>query len=382
MERIRSDRILTQNGVQAGYVYFENGRTAAVTAQELPFEREWDRTGMIVSPGFVELHTHGGAGHDFLGSAADIVAGCNFHLTHGATTVCPSLSAAPFDRMRQAVLEAKKAQRDPALLPNLPGVHMEGPYLSPEQCGAQCVDFMSDPVPEQYEGLLAEAGDAVARWTYAPERDADGRFCRYLREHGVLPSAGHTNAVYGDMRVAEQNGCRLVTHLYSCTSTVTRKQGFRSLGVIETAFLSDEMNVELIADGKHLPPELIQMILKIKGLEHVTVCSDSLALAGTNVTHGWMVNTEFIIEDGVCKLKDRSAFAGSIASADVLVRVLTQQVGLALPQAVQLASRNPARLMGWNKGVLAPGYDADIVVFDEDIRICDAFVMGKQVFSA
>lgn len=382
MERIRSDRILTQNGVQAGYVYFENGRTAAVTAQELPFEREWDRTGMIVSPGFVELHTHGGAGHDFLGSAADIVAGCNFHLMHGATTVCPSLSAAPFDRMRQAVLEAKKAQRDPALLPNLPGVHMEGPYLSPEQCGAQCVDFMSDPVPEQYEGLLSEAGDAVARWTYAPERDADGRFCRYLREHGVLPSAGHTNAVYGDMRVAEQNGCRLVTHLYSCTSTVTRKQGFRSLGVIESAFLSDEMNVELIADGKHLPPELIKMILKIKGLEHVTVCSDSLALAGTNVTHGWMVNTEFIIEDGVCKLKDRSAFAGSIASADVLVRVLTQQVGLALPQAVQLAARNPARLMGWNKGVLAPGYDADIVVFDEDIRICDAFVMGKQVFSA
>lgn len=382
MERIRSDRILTQNGVQAGYVYFENGRTAAVTAQELPFEREWDRTGMIVSPGFVELHTHGGAGHDFLGSAADIVAGCNFHLMHGATTVCPSLSAAPFDRMRQAVLEAKKAQRDPALLPNLPGVHMEGPYLSPEQCGAQCVDFMSDPVPEQYEGLLAEAGDAVARWTYAPERDADGRFCRYLCEHGVLPSAGHTNAVYGDMRVAEENGCRLVTHLYSCTSTVTRKQGFRSLGVIESAFLSDEMNVELIADGKHLPPELIKMILKIKGLEHVTVCSDSLALAGTNVTHGWMVNTEFIIEDGVCELKDRSAFAGSIASADVLVRVLTQQVGLALPQAVQLAARNPARLMGWNKGVLAPGYDADIVVFDEDIRICDAFVMGKQVFSA
>ena len=382
MERIRSDRILTESGVQAGYVYIENGRIAAVTAQELPFEREWDRTGLIVSPGFVELHTHGGAGHDFLGSAADIVAGCNFHLTHGATTVCPSLSAAQFERMRQAVLEARQAQQDEALLPNLPGVHMEGPYLSPEQCGAQCTDFMSDPAPEQYEGLLAEAGDAVARWTYAPERDADGRFCRYLREHGVLPSAGHTNAVYGDMRVAEQNGCRLVTHLYSCTSTVTRKQGFRSLGVIESAFLSDEMCVELIADGKHLPPELIQMILKIKGLEHVTVCSDSLALAGTNVTHGWMVNTEFIIEDGVCKLKDRSAFAGSIASADVLVRVLTQQVGLALPQAVQLAARNPARLMGWNKGVLTEGYDADIVVFDDDIHICDAFVMGRQVFSA
>lgn len=382
MERIRSDRILTESGVQAGYVYIENGRIAAVTAQELPFDREWDRTGRIVSPGFVELHTHGGAGHDFLGSAADIVAACNFHLTHGATTVCPSLSAAPFERMRQAVLEARQAQQDEALLPNLPGVHMEGPYLSPEQCGAQCTDFMSDPAPEQYEGLLAEAGDAVARWTYAPERDPDGRFCRYLREHGVLPSAGHTNAVYDDMRAAEENGCRLVTHLYSCTSTVTRNQGFRSLGVIESAFLSDEMSVELIADGKHLSPELIKMILKIKGLERVTVCSDSLALAGTDVTHGRMVNTEFIIEDGVCKLRDRSAFAGSIATADVLVRVLTQQVGLALPQAVQLAARNPARLMGWNKGVLAPGYDADIVVFDDNIRIRDAFVMGRRVFSA
>jgi N-acetylglucosamine-6-phosphate deacetylase len=175
-------------------------------------------------------------------------------------------------------------------------------------------------------------------------------------------------------------GCRLITHLYSCTSTVTRDHGFRSLGVIESAFLEDDMYVEIIADGKHLPSELIRMIYKIKGSDRVALITDSLALAGTDVKTGRMQSTDFIIEDGVCKLLDRSAFAGSIATADRLVSVLVKDVGIPAAEAVKMLTETPADIMNLQKkGRLNPGFDADIVVFDSDISVKQVFVGGEKI---
>ena len=264
------------------------------------------------------------------------------------------------------------------MIPNLIGLHLEGPYLSAEQCGAQCTDFITPPIPEQYCSLIEEAGDVLARWTYAPENDLEGTFCKYLTDHHIIASAGHTNAEYGHMCMAMNNGCNLVTHLYSCTSTVTRHQGFRKLGVIESAFLHDDFYVEIIADGKHLPPELIRMILKIKGSDRVALVTDSLALAGSGITHGVTLNTEFIIEDGVCKLMDRSAFAGSIATADVLIRVLVKEVEVTIPEAVKMMTKVPAEILRLNKGVLEAGKDADIIVVDKEIQIKEIYVEGEK----
>lgn len=376
--RIKSDKIIVGESLFEGYVYFEDGQITAVTDRELPFDQEYDKTGLYVAPGFIDMHTHGGRGHEFFGSAEDVVGGCNFHLEHGTTSICPTVSAAPFQVMRESVFQIKKAKESGQLKSNLIGLHLEGPYLSPEQCGAQCTDHITPPKPEEYCTLIQEAGDIIARWTYAPENDPEGTFCKYLTEHGIVASAGHTNAIYDDMKTAMDNGCRLITHLYSCTSTITRKQGFRRLGVIETAYLNDDMYVEIIADGRHLPPELIRLILKVKGTDRVALVTDSLALAGTGVTHGITLGTEFIIEDGVCKLMDRSAFAGSIATADRLVRVLAKEVGVSIPEAVKMMTKVPAEILGLNKGVLEAGKDADIIIFDEDIQMQDVFVMGDK----
>lgn len=380
IKRIKSDRIITGEQLCSGYVYMEGSKITAVTDAELPFDAEYDRTGFYVAPGFIDMHTHGGAGHEFFGSAEDLVAGCNFHLSHGTTSICPTISAAPFEIMEKSVAEAKKAINDPNLKANIIGLHMEGPYLSAKQCGAQCPDFITPPISGQYEKLIEEAGDVIARWTYAPENDANGVFCKFLREHGIVASAGHTDAKYEDMKLAAENGCNLVTHLYSCTSTITREFGFRKLGVIESVYLNDDMYAEIIADGRHLPPELIRLILKIKGTDRVALCTDSLALAGTDVKEGITLNVPFIIEDGVCKLKDRSAFAGSIATTDVLVRVMTKEVGISVETAVKMLTTVPAEIMGLtNKGMLASGMDADIVVFDENIVMKDVLVAGERI---
>lgn len=381
MKRIKSNRIVLSDGIFEGYVYFEGDQIIEVTQRDLPVEEEYDMTDRYVSAGFIDIHTHGGGGNPFEGSVDEIVEGCNFHLRHGTTSICPTISAAPFASMAASVENVRLAMADPRIRGTIPGAHLEGPYLSIKQTGAQCPDFIEPPQEKDYLPLLEKHSDVIARWSYAPENDAGEAFAKALKAHGVVASAGHTDAIYDDLLRAYQNGCNLITHLYSCTSTVTREKGFRRLGVIETAYLLDEMFVEIICDGRHLPPELIRLIYKIKGADRIALVTDSLALAGTDQKHGFMQSTEYIIEDGVCKLMDRSAFAGSIATADRLVRVAVQEAGIPLCDAVKMMTLTPATVMGLkHKGVLAPGADADLVVFDDDVRILRVFVRGELAY--
>lgn len=380
MIRIKCDKILLQDGLFDGYVYLDGARIADVSTETRPAECEIDAIGLFVSPGFIDMHTHGGGGNPFEGSVEQIVQGCNFHLSHGTTTILPTVSAAPIEDMARSVQNIKTAMQSGRIKSTVVGAHLEGPYLSREQSGAQCADFITDPREQEYLPLLAQYGDVIARWSYAPENDHEQKFAKALAAHGVLAAAGHTDAIYDQLKPAMEQGCRLITHLYSCTSTVTRDHGFRRLGVIETAFLEDGMDVEIICDGKHLPPELIRLIYKIKGAEHIALITDSLALAGTDLVHGFMQSTEFIIEDGVCKLMDRSAFAGSIATADSLVRVAVQEAGIPLTKAVRMITSTPARILGLGrKGSIAPGMDADLVIFDENICVKQVFAMGKSI---
>ena len=377
--KIKCDGIVTPSGILGGYLYAADGRITEISGINKPADIEYDYTGSYLMPGFIDIHTHGAGGHPFLTEQAEVVAtACDFHLKHGTTTILPTLSASPIDIMEKSVA-AIKAARDRGLTKaNIVGAHLEGPYLSADQCGAQCPDFITPPIADEYVPLVEKYGDAIARWTYAPEND-DGNFAKFLAGKGIIASAGHTNAKYPDMDTAVANGCNLITHLYSCTSTVTRSMGFRSLGVIESAFLRDELNVELIADGKHLPRELVQMIVKIKGVDQVAAVTDSLYPAGTDLKEGCTDGVSFIVEGGVCRLPDRSAFAGSIATADRLLQVLHRDCGIALIQAVKMLTAVPARIMGLDVGVIAQGRPADLVLLDENLQARDVFVGGKKV---
>ena len=380
MKRIKSNRIITGNELFNGYVYYDGEKIVDVTDKELPFDEEYDAGDNYVSAGFIDIHTHGGGGYPFEGEVDDIVMGVNFHLTHGTTSICPTISAAPIDDMRRSLDNVRGAMNDERVLADIIGAHLEGPYLSTAQTGAQAGACITLPVKNDYESIVKEYKGVLARWTYAPENDENAEFAMAMRDSDVVTSAGHTNAKYSDMKRALGAGCGLVTHLYSCTSTVTRDHGFRSLGVIESTFLEDGLVAEIIADGKHLPPELIRMIYKIKGADGIVAVTDSLSLAGTDVKVGRMSSTDFIIEDGVCKLLDRSAFAGSIATADILLRVLTKEVGIPLTEAIKFMTANPAKVMRLNKkGSISKGKDADFTVFDDDVNIRGVFVGGRKV---
>ena len=380
MIKIKSDKIISKNELIEGYLYLKDDKVFSVGKENLKADCEYDFTGKYVSAGFIDIHTHGGGGFSFANSTvSDVISGCDFHLLHGTTSILPTISTGEFSIMKKATENIALAKKSGKSKANIIGAHLEGPYLSSKQCGAQCAGFITPPVKKEYQALVEQFGYGVARWSYAPELDKDGEFCKFLTKSKINASAGHTDATYQDMIKAVESGCNLITHLYSCTSTVTRKNGFRSLGVIESAFLLDELSVEIIADGKHLPPELIKMIIKIKGTDKVILITDSLDIAGTPIKEGVMSGTEFIVEDGVCKLKDRTAFAGSVATADCLIRTLVNDCGLDMVTAVKMMTKTPAELLKLNKGDLVAGKDADVIVFDEGVNVSDVFVGGKKV---
>ena len=220
----------------------------------------------------------------------------------------------------------------------------------------------------------------IARWDYAPDVDEDHAFLNALKKAGVVASAAHTDATCTQMEEAADNGCNLITHLYSCTSTIRREFGFRIAGVTEAAYLRDDVSAELIADGCHLPHTLLRLAYKLKGPDRLALVTDAMRATGV-ATEGQceIAGNPCIIEDGVAKLLDRSAFAGSVSTADRLVRTCVA-AGIPLADSVKMLTETPARIMNLpNKGKLEAGRDADIVIFDGDIQIKSVILQGEIV---
>ncbi len=378
--RIKSTRIVTPDGFFSGYVYFDRSQILDITKEELPFDTQYDYTDAIVSPGFVDMHVHGGSDIDFCKATAQQVAvAADFHLKHGTTTIVPTVTSVTFDAMCNALENIAECKRSGYQQGNVAGVHLEGPYFSPLQCGAQNPDKLTAPIKAEYTALLNQFGNLIIRWSYAPELDSDLSFTKTLKEYGVIASIGHSNAIYDDCMRAYEHGCKLVTHLYSATSTITRVGGYRRLGVIETAFLLDDMEVEIIADGKHLPAALIQMICKIKGYDHVSLVTDAMQLAGSTRTHSEIGGVPCMVEDGVAKLLDRSAFAGSVSTTDRLLKVCIKDAKIPVLDAIKMLTATPAKVLNIKAGNLIAGYRPDFVILDDDIAVHSVFVDGKPV---
>lgn len=371
-----------------GYVVIDGETIASVgfgkPDAEWTCDRKIDLGGLYLSPGFVELHSHGAGGADFMdGTLEAFTTACKTHLAHGTTTLLPTTVAATKEEILRSIDSFRMAKA--ALVgcgPHLVGLHMEGPYLNKNQCGAIDPKYIRNPDPTEYEEFLDYGRGAIARWTLAVELDGAARFSERLTEEGILPTIGHTMAEYSQVLEAFKHGVTHATHLYSAMSTITRRSGFRYPGVIESAFCIPEMTVELIADGCHLPVELLDMVYRLKGVEYVSLTCDSIRCAGQDVTESIIGSLEngqrIIIEDDVAKLPDRTAFAGSIATDDRLVRIMYHKVGVPLYDAVRMMTDTPARIIGLGdrKGTLEVGKDADLVCFDDDIAVSGIMVGG------
>lgn len=369
----------------------EDGRIAGI-AEGLPSrtDRAYDAEGCYVSPGFIDLHTHGGGGFDFMDGTVEAIEGaCRMHLSHGTTSIVPTTLTCPDEELLhffQVYREAKTAVRQG---PNLLGIHLEGPYFSSAQCGAQDPKYLKEPVREEYLPILEAGGADIVRISAAPELKGAMELGRELKKRGILAAIGHSDADYRTVREAVENGYSHVTHLYSGMSALHRVGPYRVLGVVESAYLLDELTVEIIADGKHLPPELLRLIVKKKPMDSICLITDSMRGAGLSEGQHAILGSlkngqDAIIEDGVAMMPDRKAFAGSVCTADRCIRTMHQLAGLPLCDAVRMMTVNPAKVMKLEKrkGALMPGMDADLCIFDEDIQIKKVFVGGALAYGA
>lgn len=329
-----------------------------------------DLGGNYIAPGFIEIHCHGGGGYEFIDATPEAFKkACEVHAAHGTRVIYPTISATDYDTMVRVLQTAREVKDSCAL--EIPGIHLEGPYFALEMCGGQAPGIVRDIDKEEYATLLEEYSDIIARWDYAPEKDKDNAFLNDVTAKGILAATAHSSAEYDDVLRAFEGGNHLVTHLYSCTSTITRHQGFRHLGIIESAYLLDDMYVEAICDGCHLPLDLLKMIIKLKGTDRVCLITDALRPGGIGEEGKEYTDcpVPFVIEDGVAKLLDRSAFAGSIATSDILLKTAVK-AGCTIADAVKMMTETPAAVMDLEtKGKIAEGYDAQFTVFDENLDI-------------
>lgn len=380
LTQIINGHILTPGGwINDGSVVIENERIREILNNSRPIAEAnvIDAKGMHVVPGGIEIHIHGGGGSDFMeGTEEAFRNAVHAHLLHGTTAIFPTLSSSTVPMIRAAAETCTKLMQEPNT--TIMGLHLEGHYLNMKKAGGQLPENIKNADPKEYIPIV-EDFSCLKRWDAAPELPGAMEFGKYITSKGILAAVAHTDADYPCIKEAFANGYTHATHFYNAMPGFHNKREFKHEGTVESIYLMEDMTVEMIADGIHVPKPILNLIYKIKGVEKTAMITDALACSAS--TSDKAFDPRVIIEDGVCKLSDRSALAGSIATMDRLIRTAVNDANIPLHDACRMISETPARIMGIydRKGSLQRGKDADILILDDKLELQSVISMGNLV---
>ena len=377
--------VLPDTVVPEGSVLLEGRKIAAVNVPCPPDARRVDVGGDYIMAGFVDLHVHGGGDADFMDEdPAAFSAIAKAHCAHGTTALCPTTMTCPDELLEKTIDLFVDADKEPEDGAELLGLHLEGPYFSAASKGAQPISQQRIPQREDLERILKRAKGTILRWDAAPELPNMELFAKVMGENGVLTSLAHSAATAGEAMQAFDWGFSHVTHFYNACTTFHKKNGIVYSGTVEATYLRDDVTIELIGDGCHIPKESMLLALKIKGADKIALITDAMRAAGVNCQRSVLgarsTGVPVVIKDDVAQLTDLSSYAGSIATMDRCLRTAHVRYGIPLPQVSRMLSLTPARLVGVSdrKGSLEAGKDADVVVLSENFQVRQVYARGRR----
>jgi N-acetylglucosamine-6-phosphate deacetylase len=374
---IKNAKVVTSTEIIKGCVAYTDGIIDYVGADEVAADEIIDAEGGYLVPGFIDIHCHGGNNLEFMDATEEEFKKiADFHLSHGTTTIFPTTLAAEeeetLDCLNTYESYVKKHKNS-----TMYGIHLEGPWLNPKQCGAQNTSYMQLPNAEKLKALK-ERYPFIYKVGAAPELEGGAEFGRMGKSLGIVMSPAHTDGNFSDMQKALENGYNIMTHLYSGMKMTERVNAFRVAGAVEAGLYFDEYYVEIIADGKHLPLELLRYIYKLKGADRICMVTDAIRASGLPNGAKTKIGSlkrglDVIVEDDVAKLPDRQAFAGSTATTDRLFRTMAEAIGkddAHIVDIAKMASTTPAAVMGLaDRGEIKAGKLADLVILDADLHL-------------
>jgi N-acetylglucosamine-6-phosphate deacetylase len=373
---ISSARLVTPSGIiEDGHLVIADSRIESVGEGAPPRASGGviDARGRWLLPGLIDIHCHGGGGRSFQEPDAEAIRTVlAAHARGGTTSIVPAVAACPGEE-RHACLEALRAAQasTSASLPEILGAYVEGPYFSQKERGAQPSDLIGPPDAEDYLPTLGTYGDFIRVWSLAPELAGSADFICELRRRDIIAALGHSDASEEAVVAAVEAGAGLVTHIYCAQSTFHRVEAEKKLGVAEMGLLLDELAVEVISDGRHLPPRLLQLVLKNKPPDQVCLITDAMPAAGMPPgEYAFLGDTVWVTEE-VAYRADRQRYAGSVLTMAGALAVTAEHAAASMVDLAQMASLTPARLLGLadRKGSLEPEKYADVVLLDDDFGV-------------
>lgn len=377
--------VLTPTGViQNATIYVKGTRIDALDAfAQRPITAEVksiDARGCLIAPGYIDAHTHGGNGHDFMhASAGEIAEVLSWLPTTGVTSLLPTISTGPLEEQLRAIKTLRDVKEKNPKGAEILGIHLEGPFINPEKRGAQLRESIREVNFPEMEQMIEAGAGLIKIVTLAPELPGAFELIRFLTEQGILVSVGHSAATYDQVIQGADAGLKRATHLFNAMA------GFhqREPGPVGAALLRDDIYAELILDGIHLHPAAALTVLRMKGLDRVVLISDAIAAAGvSDGTYEGLGGQRIRVEGGAARL-DSGALAGSTLTLDQAVRNAVHMLGLRPEQAIRIASQTAAESLGFeiqsSKGIISPGKDADLIVLDDSLRVILSMVAGEVV---
>ena len=383
----KNAKVIFPDKIRDCIVVTDNGKIIDICEhfQEDKKDTVVDCNGLYLSPGFIDIHVHGGGNKSAMSeNYTDIIEMAEAHLKYGTTSIAPTTLAAPVEQLKTVVSSIKKAS-ETSKKANILGVHLEGPYISQQYKGAQSSENILNPTKDSPDDLL-DMWNKILIMGAAPECDGVLELGEKLTKRGIVASIAHSAASYEQVETAVQHGFSDVTHIYNACSSCFKTGLFRNAGVVEAGLYMDELTTQTIADLRHLPAGLLKLIYKCKGDDKMYLITDGLEFSASDIKENTVYTQEngidVIYEDRVMKLADRSALAGSAATLSDCVRNMYNCIGIPLYSAVKMASFTPATVCGYDnrKGKIQKGYDADLILFDDEINIKSVITNGNIIY--